>query len=155
MALRIGDLAHSQRLIATMAGIRARLVDGQAAASSGKAAASYDRIADRAGELGVGDREHVLLDDLGANHLRLLVPGSPALIPIHPRDEPRIARGPGVILEHLVHEHTPLAHQVEHIVEQRLEGHLLDGSLVLPDRGLGPQDLGVIVRQGLRCEPPW
>lgn len=51
MALRIGDLAHSQRLIATMGGVRARLVDDQAAAASGKAAASYDRIADRAGEL--------------------------------------------------------------------------------------------------------
>jgi flagellar hook-associated protein 3 FlgL len=51
MTLRIGDLAHSQRLIATMGGIRARLMDDQAAAASGKAVASYDRIADRAGEL--------------------------------------------------------------------------------------------------------
>lgn len=51
MALRIGDLAQSQRLIATMGGIQARLADNQAAVSSGKAVASYDRIADRAGEL--------------------------------------------------------------------------------------------------------
>jgi flagellar hook-associated protein 3 FlgL len=51
MALRIGDLARSQRLIATMGGIQGRLADNQAAVSSGKAAASYDRIADRAGEL--------------------------------------------------------------------------------------------------------
>ncbi|MGD9508999.1 MAG: flagellin [Geminicoccaceae bacterium] len=51
MTLRIGDFARSQRLIATMGGIQARLADDQAAASSGKEAASYDRIADRAGEL--------------------------------------------------------------------------------------------------------
>ncbi|MFO1048642.1 MAG: flagellin [Geminicoccaceae bacterium] len=51
MTLRIGDLAQSSRLTATMLGVQGRLREAQAAVSSGKAAASFDQIADRAAEL--------------------------------------------------------------------------------------------------------
>ena len=51
MATRIGDLAQSQRLTASLLATQAALREAQMAASSGKAATRYDQIADAAGEL--------------------------------------------------------------------------------------------------------
>jgi hypothetical protein len=51
MAARIGDLAQSQRLQASLLATQGRLREAQMAAASGKAASRYDQIADTAGEL--------------------------------------------------------------------------------------------------------
>jgi flagellar hook-associated protein 3 FlgL len=51
MATRIGDLAHHQQMTSGMTALQARLRQAQASVASGKAAARYDQIADRAGEL--------------------------------------------------------------------------------------------------------
>lgn len=51
MAARIGDLAQSQRLQASLSATQGRLREAQMAAASGKVATRYDQIAAAAGEL--------------------------------------------------------------------------------------------------------